>query len=148
MHTRRKQTFNQQKGDRMNLERFHILYDHLIWGTLGHERFNFLEYNSGSSDNYTCGTSGCAIGECPIIWEEWVFSFLNSPILKWDKIAGPMHSAEEWFEIGYNEFTHLFIPRRQDKSSFGGIYLNDKATRYQVASNIKAFIDKCYVPKN
>ena len=129
----------------MNLQRLHILYDHLMWGKLGHKVFNFNTYNNITEPE--CGTAGCAIGECPIIWNEWVFGYMGSPLL--NNTSGSMVSAsgKEWFEIDSDEFKHLFLPEKQNTEIFGGRILTDETTREQVAYNIKAFIDKCYKPE-
>lgn len=51
-------------------KRLRKLADHLMHGKLGHKRFDFNEYNLPSEgfDEKGCGTAGCAIGECPIVF--------------------------------------------------------------------------------
>ena len=49
----------------MNRERLLRLADHLDHGKLGHEEFDFKQYNDTTES--MCGTAGCAIGECPIL---------------------------------------------------------------------------------
>ncbi len=50
----------------MNKERLLALADHLERGKLGHEKFDFGCYNN--TDSNVCGTAGCGIGECPILF--------------------------------------------------------------------------------
>ena len=63
-----------------NYERLEKLANHLLHGKLGHETFDFSKYNNGSFGKYAeerlkyCGTAGCAIGECPFVFEEWLFN--------------------------------------------------------------------------
>jgi len=124
----------------MNLERLHILYDHLMWGTLGHKKFDFSTYNS--THEPTCGTAGCAIGECPVIWGEWRFNYEGKPRL--GENCSCSNSGAEWFGINHAEYIHMFVPNSQNTDNFGGRSLKNFSNRYQVAANIKAFINKCY----
>jgi len=128
----------------MHLERLHILYEHLKHGKLGHKKFDFSDYNVGFTSPNTCGTVGCAIGECPVIWDEWSFRAGGMPLL--DHLFTTTASGESWFGVTYDEYCHLFIPDNQVAYCFGGEDLGESATRYQVADNIKAFIDKRYIP--
>lgn len=51
----------------MNKRRLLKLATHLETGKLGHRHFYFGAYNLGAVTANKCGTSGCAIGELPII---------------------------------------------------------------------------------
>ena len=125
----------------MNTERLLQLATHLESGKLGHEKFDFSIYNN----NYispTCGTAGCAIGECPILWpKDWCFNETGRPRYRFTD-WGTEGSAREWFNIDSSEFGHLFIPYEQDCDVFGGVDLTEIATATQVASNIRAFVAK------
>ncbi len=123
----------------MNLERLHILYDHLMYGKLGHKKFDFRQFNSDTENK--CGTAGCAIGECPVIWpEDWCFNAGGTPVL--NNSLWVRRSVFTWFDITESEYYHLFEPDSQDIEKYGGKNLVMTATREQVAANIKAFINK------
>jgi hypothetical protein len=121
----------------MNTERLQKLAEHLLHGTLGHERFDFGIYNDAKAP--ICGTAGCAIGECPIIFPQyWEFDWWGDPVITGN--ATPWDSGEFFFDITEAEFTHLFIADGQDTAKYGGNVLSDTATRYEVANNILEFI--------
>lgn len=111
---------------------------HLQTGKLGHKEFDFRTYNS--AETKTCGTAGCAIGECPIVFSEWHFSETGEPCLKKDPNQKPYTSGREFFGLNVKQFDHLFCPFMQ-KPEFGGIELNADATKEQVAGNILAFCE-------
>jgi len=127
----------------MNLERLHILYDHLMWGKLGHKVFDFETINDGGINK--CGTAGCAMGEFPIIWDEWKFT--NSGEVSFNSSEESellIPNVSTWLDISKDATRHLFVSDYQRTHEFGGKDLDVDATRKQVASNIKAFINKCY----
>lgn len=133
----------------MNLERLNILWAHLKYGDLGHKVFDFNCYNDGGEPN-KCGSAGCALGECPVVWEEWLFDKNNSPVLKDSQSSMgstflSFPCAREWFDIAWDEADHLFNPYSQHTEYFGGKELSGLATRYEVADQIEAFVDYCYV---
>ena len=131
----------------MNKERLLKLAEHLEKGQLGHEIFSFTTFNSDDWQDRAdinrgitgCGTSGCAIGECPFVWpEEWSFDLLEGmPVLR--KCSGPMDSACKWFGLTDNEACHLFLPGCY-RMQYGGNPLGGRATKDQVAANIRAFV--------
>lgn len=131
----------------IGLERLRKLADHLMRGKQGHARFDFTRYNTGFSDEERmrddtakCGTAGCAVGECPIVFpRQWKWDFDSDPILR----IGPrtaFRSAIVFFRLDEDQANHLFIPRRQNPSTYGGVVLEGDATRQQVVSNIRLFI--------
>jgi hypothetical protein len=126
----------------MNKDRLLQLAQHLETGQLGHKVFDFGIYNS-ANEPY-CGTSGCAIGECPILWpHHWCFGPCGSPILRtstWGYDSA--QDAQEWFDIGFDQRAHLFVPEQQMTNLFGGKYLKETATKEEVAANIRAFVAK------
>lgn len=128
----------------MNKERLLKLAKHLERGQLGHKNFSFAHYNisaSGGYDESGCGTMGCAIGECPIIFPKfWHFNEMTEPLLRTDDGNDPIRSAMEFFDISRNEAFHLFMPSSQSPHYYGGQYLNGRATKEEVAANIRAFI--------
>lgn len=124
-----------------NIKRLEELAVHLEEGVLGHEVFDFGTLNNA---NNRCGTAGCAIGECPILWPKyWEFSDKSTVKLigrlgNSDSISSD--SSMEWFDIDTDEENHLFYPNWQHPRKYGGKYLTTYATRQDVAANIRAFI--------
>lgn len=123
------------------------LADHLDKGKLIHKEFYFGKYNDGPLQNIgkikNCGTRGCAIGECPAVFpEHWKFADSFDPILKNSETGSPVEDAEYFFDIDYNEYSHLFLPTCQHTQKFGGKSTDDTTTRKQVASNIRAFVKR------
>ena len=125
----------------MRIDRLNILWYHLKYGDLGHEKFDFGQYSNGINK---CGTAGCALGECPTIWDEWEWG-IASVFLKGGELQDGgkygTHGAQKWFELDYDEAQHLFMPISQITGRYGGKVLRAGATRYQVSDNIKAFIE-------
>lgn len=114
-----------------------MLAEHLEKGQLGHQIFDFGMYNDAITN--TCGTTGCAIGECPIAFpQDWGFSELGTPRLNGE--LNIRDSAMKFFEIESGEFSHLFTPDCQSPDYFGGIHLTLDATKEQVAANLRAFV--------
>ncbi len=125
----------------MNLgnERLLKLATHLESGKLGHEVFDFSEYNNTQKPE--CGTSGCALGECPIAFpDDWEFDSCGIPVTP--ESQGPMSSSMDFFNLTKEQHEHLFIPNKQCVSEYGGNYLDETATAAQVAANIRAFVEK------
>lgn len=123
------------------------LAKHLETGKLGHKEFNFSTLNFGKGAEKGCGTAGCALGECPIVFpRQWSFvgqgvGEVSKPCLKKFKSEGSSFlSAVEFFDIDEDEADHLFQPGTQYPNVWGGKELNHHATRKQVAANIRAFV--------
>ena len=135
------------------------LAEHLLNGKLGHEKFNFDTFNSFDcgkrpedkdiGTENVCGTSGCAIGECPVLWPiEWKFSKVGvslfgtpvagRPVLidceKYEE--GTMDSACTFFDIDYKVYDYLFLPKAPGRPNS----LKSNATKEEVAGRI---IDWC-----
>lgn len=128
---------------KIRFDRLEELAEHLEKGVLSHERFDISTFRD------ECGTAGCALGECPTLWpEDWKWIKLNNtyfPVLQRyssSPFVGTAYSAYEWFGIDAFMFSHLFYRVSQITELFGGEYLYEDVTRYQVASNIRAFIEK------
>lgn len=120
-----------------HIERLHKLADHLLHGKLGHAEFDFSRYND--SGIARCGTAGCAIGECPIVWpDHWRFNNEGFPVL--GSNTSIELSGKLFFEIGTGEYEHLFTPMNQMPGRYGGTDLFDTASKEQVANNILEFI--------
>ncbi len=124
----------------MNKERLLKLAEHLESGKLGHKEFYFGNYNVGEFDGRGCGTSGCAIGECPIVFKEWKFDDNGTPVVGKSQTAES--SGTKFFNISISEYEHLFYPFSQNVEMYGGNTLGYSATKEQVASNIRAFVAK------
>jgi len=132
----------------IRFDRLETLAQHLETGVLGHERFDFGSFNDGAVRPNECGTAGCGIGECPVIWPgEWKFGG-GLPLLIGTKpnIDNVNTSVEVWFGLAPNQVDHLFYPYLQNCDEYGGEIMGDDATRYDVAANIRAFIEKMRTP--
>lgn len=128
----------------MKEKRLLQLARHLETGKLGHKEFDFSQFNGikyhhgerFSTDN--CGIVGCALGECPIIFEEWKFSpYSKDPIFK--EYGGPISSAMEFFDISSSDASGLFLPEEPCPWNTTN-KLSDSATKEEVAQNIRDFI--------
>ncbi len=121
-------------------ERLLKLATHLESGKLGHEVFDFEQWNDAQGPR--CGTCGCAIGECPIAFpDEWGFDAFGVPELIGEK-WGARNGSRIFFELTEDQMEHLFLPESQMPHLFGGVDLNGLATAAQVAANIRAFVEK------
>lgn len=146
-----------------NAKRLIKLATHLEKGKLGHKKFDFTTYNSGEiydKENKGCGTSGCAIGECPIVFpNEWSFNkrFGFNPVLNGTRIKGGFagdyqkqgssDSGMKFFGLSYEEYKLLFIPvftvNDRDLVNINGTKLNqllDISRRKTVAKQIRKFV--------
>ena len=127
------------------------LAEHLKHGKLGHRNFNFNCFNDGGTHENPCGTNGCGIGECPIVFKkDWEFRAIGDgletkffPVLK-NLIAGygsPNESALKsiliFFKINRDAAENLFYP--ENRINPQGLPRN--ATKRQVADNIIAWVE-------
>ena len=134
----------------MNKERLLRLADHLEHGKLGHDTFAFEVFSHGERKANGCGTAGCAIGECVVVFpESWFIHKAGTqymPLLRetdvtWLDVAESLFDAAEFFDLDYNEAELLFIPCQPKVTRFGGgEELPHDATPAQVAANIRAFV--------
>jgi hypothetical protein len=138
----------------MKLKRFHIqrlekLAAHLEKGKLGHEEFDFGVVNVGDFNKPGCGTSGCAMGECPIVFRKyWEFGPVTYtiggdqrlPRLRGVGYASLRDHVSNFFGISTSACDHLFYPCDQNPEIYGGRRLSYTATKEQVARNIRAFV--------
>ncbi len=120
------------------------LADHLKNGKLGHDRFDFTVIHQKVANEHVCESVGCAIGELPFVFPD------EFKIAKYEAIDSVQNiSTDErgfnvacsFFKISYGEATHLFFGGAQIPELYGGYFLDDDATREQVAGNILAFIE-------
>lgn len=147
--------------ERKYKDRLKKLAKHLIEGKLGHKKFDFNTWNTGSHMKGSiwrteevppgsCGYAGCAIGECPIVFKRaWKFDAAADPIIRepltveggwWDSKAEL--SGRQFFGLDKSEFNHLFIPEGQNTEQYGGRYLGEKAKAKSVGKNILAFLER------
>jgi hypothetical protein len=112
---------------------------HLERGKLSKTKFDFNTY--GTKYHPSCKTVGCAIGECPLIFEEWDWNDHLRPFIP--KISNfSDESAVAFFNITMQQFKHLFWPNRQIPNSYGGKHLTERASKTAVAKNIREFVKK------
>ncbi len=60
----------------MHTERLETLANHLLNGSMFHEKFNLEVFVSPLADDegHPCGTQGCALGECPHLFkDDWIW---------------------------------------------------------------------------
>jgi len=122
------------------------LADHLERGQLGHKNFdynaiNLVEQGIPAEPN-GCGSSGCALGEMPIVFpDDWEFvsigSHIHSVTRKKDVNSEWLAlSVAQYFEITCNQVEYLFCPASTINPLFGN------ATRHQVAQHIRDFVER------
>ena len=122
---------------------------HLRTGTLGHDQFDFSVMHVDG----VCGTRGCALGECPIIWpDNWCLrpyqygtgTLYPSLIdIDFSGVQFAWKSAEEFFGLTEIEAYELFHPTEDneftDEDDSDGL-LAGTSTKEEVAANIEAFV--------
>jgi len=130
----------------MNKARLLKLAEHLERGELGHDQFDFSLVTFGPTKPNGCGSNGCAIGELPMVFDEWKYqcdgSIRRLSFNGKSTEYGPWEDVESFFDIDSDASDHLFLPEEQNVAAFGGEYLEVDATRQQVAFNIRAFVKK------
>ena len=119
----------------MNADRFLKLADHLEFGQLGHKRFDMNYFNTHSSAAWKCGTAGCALGECPIVFpRHWKFEY-GSVLLRGSSVnhhgfgVSGFNAAAKFFDVDYGHIYDLFMPHNSGKNS-----------RRDVARRIRRFV--------
>lgn len=125
------------------LARLKKLSTHLKRGKLGHTKFDFSRFNATDCGQGKCGSAGCAIGECPIVFpRQWKFAkqWCSTPVLRRVNHTHPFSAAEKFFKLGKDACLHLFSPHCQITGQYGGKHLDNSATASEVAANIDAFI--------
>ena len=136
----------------MNASRLLKLAEHLETGNLGHKEFKLNTYSFGKrNDLNACGTRGCALGECVLLWpDEWKFyqpnmargtgsyyPTLEQGAVRKENKLGPVKSASLFFEIKCVEAGALFLP---DCEHSVIEELDATATRHEVAARIRKFV--------
>lgn len=129
----------------MKKNRLLELAKHLREGKLGHKEFKYDVYNLGEPSRSVpgCGTSGCAIGECPIVWPElWEFNgFYGLPVTHMNhfECPSPRISSKDFFDLSDDEYDFVFIPDGMCELSRNP--LDSTATRKTVAKHIEKFVE-------
>lgn len=123
---------------RIRVVRLRKLADHLKNGKLGHDKFYFGEWHSEDS----CGTKGCAAGECVFVWpESWEFrrgltalypSLIGRDLKVWQ-------SLEDWFGLVPGEPSDLFAPTIAP--DFDLTPTSRTSSKEEVAANIERFCE-------
>lgn len=138
--------------------------DHLINGKLEHQVFDFSNYNINCGFDELprsyCGTNGCAIGECPIIFpDDWEFKESGAVGLismneNSERMDLEIQSGQSFFRLSFEQYIHLFVSESQnplwvegadpneeedpETESFSYM-LHSNATKEEVAANILHF---------
>ena len=132
-------------------ERFLKLYNHMLQPQekLGHEKFDFRQFNDALSMCGTagcmCGTAGCMGGELPIVFpDHWVFYKQTLVRLRRRKNIYTNEDFASFFNITISESVHLFYPKGQSKS-IDPYFLNHNelsvdATKEEVVENLRRFL--------
>jgi len=134
--------------ERIHKKRLLKLAIHLETGVLGHKEFAFNILNAGPFDRVGCGTKGCAIGECPVLFpEDWKFSPVGdrSPILRSEESNDvfSIGCAAIFFGLSYQDTECLFVPgglRFNASFSHRPSLLKFDATKELVAASIRKFV--------
>ena len=123
--------------------------EHLEAGKLGHKKFDFRYFNNGAKDARGCGTSGCAVGEFPIIFpEHWEFGceYRPAPRAAAGARVNVLVQVSDFLKISFREAEGLFIPTGGITTTISapwnrsGQSLSGRANRKQVAAAIRRFI--------
>lgn len=142
----------------LQVKRLLQLADHLEFGKLGHDKFDFNIWNHGpqncsdAGSPKGCGTTGCAIGECPIVWPQF-WGFIKSNDAYYPRLKESLHDwvynsisycGMSFFGITDTEFSGLFQPGDFDMATWNlGIDTKRKDKR-SVARGIRRFIKYKY----
>ena len=115
---------------------------HLRKGKLAHKIFYFGAYNitvipkpgtvfplRAHLEPETCGTQGCAWGECPVLWPKQLMWDGNAVRTRRGATGFAINDAAKFFGLTYQEAIRIFVPGK----------LTDRATKEQVAREIEDF---------
>ena len=128
-----------------------MLLQHLETGEMLHKNFDFSAYNKNVKGEVNgianCGTSGCALGEMPILDSDFTFNrgralyFKNNYVyFITDNNLKEHAELLKYFNLNKDEFNHLFYPIKQNVELYGGQLLKSSATKSEVINNIKEFL--------
>lgn len=107
------------------------LAEHLERGKLGHKTFDMGTLNSGPRDKKGCGTSGCAIGECPIVFPKYWRFKVEWPFVQLKLASGKGYdtAAVVFFGIDYDVSYRLFHEGRGRTKKQEARIIRDQANR-------------------
>ena len=126
----------------MNKERLLKLADHLERGKLGHKKFDYSTFNGCDATAHKCGTNGCAIGECPILFpNEWEFDKDGVPSLI-ESTGLTFGDINEFFELSLEEAEYLFVPYSRHPKEGNKQAPFEDATKEEVAAHIRKFVQE------
>jgi len=124
---------------------------HLEKGNLGHKKFDFSVINTNCYEDglydspgpSKCGTHGCGLGECPVVFpRQWRFLGTEA-VLRNEPLVGASNrtfcSAQIFFAVNAGESLALFSPE-SFRPWAPNVYLGDSTTRKQEARNIRQFV--------
>jgi hypothetical protein len=118
------------------------LADHIVDRTKrGHKKFDFSTVTDSISN--TCGTAGCAMGECPIAFPK-SFKFVTGGLVRLKRNSNQWLEKDiaQFFGLSGSQVNHLFYPGLQQTTLYGGKPLNMASKAAQVRKNILAFLEK------
>jgi hypothetical protein len=135
--------------------RLEKILQYLESGDLFHTKFDFsLIYLTTD-----CGTAGCVMGEFHQIFPEdfhiAIPTFERLHSMEYIDENNPTvvhiasgrnvgHVVEEYLGLCELAIGHLFYPRLQKIRQYGGKRLNSKATKEEVAGNLRIFIERYF----
>lgn len=120
--------------EQIHADRLLKLADHLDRGQLFHDQFNYWVVSIQNS----CGSNGCAMGECPVIWPEhfdyyWTNNSFTEAYPQLRKTGDIGSTAmEQFFSISETEAKYLFFGKGWSCSS--------NPTKEEVAAHIRSFV--------
>ncbi len=142
----------EQKKPTINNVSLLQLADHLEKGELLHEKFDIDAFNKAIDGILfeklgvaNCGTSGCALGEMPLLDKRWIFSRCSSSsgtYVYFESNSNFRSACQEYWGLTQKECIHLFVSDNQSIELYGGKVLTSRATKKQVAKNIRIFVKK------
>lgn len=129
---------------RIYKDRLLKLANHLEKGKLAHKKFDYSVFSASVKPipEGSCGSRGCALGECPAIFKDWKWEhsdeagdqYPDQVIPVYKNEDGARQSADVFFGLNGYQRDRLFF----GYGNIGG--QNLKQTRRQVARKIKAFV--------
>ena len=122
------------------------LAQHLQKGKLAHKKFNYAVFSAANVPipEGACGTSGCALGECPAIFNGWKWTHnYEAGGTYYDEVA-PVYKNNSWVRESADEFFGL-TEHQRDFLFFGLDKDGEQRltrTRKFVAARIKKFVQE------
>ena len=107
----------------------------------GHVTFDFSTYRLGTPSEKHCGTAGCALGECMVLWPERFTinpSYAEGLYVDGRAMSGVWAGA--FFGISSEAALALFWPCHERWWAPGEGWLTGTATAEEVARSIRMFV--------